>query len=91
VELASGRLRIPGSKTAAAADRTVDILPLLRDELAALAAARNGRELEALVFATSTGNRQGESNLRRRVLASAAERANVPLAKHGIRARSRAA
>ncbi|HEX4188487.1 MAG TPA: tyrosine-type recombinase/integrase [Solirubrobacteraceae bacterium] len=77
VHLASGRLRVRAGKTAAA-ERTVDLLPLLRDELAALAAAVRG-EGDAFVFATSTGGRQQASNLRRRVLAPAVEAANEAL------------
>jgi integrase len=57
VQLASGRLRVRQSKTDAGV-REVDIRPLLRDELAALAAMRRGRDPNAIVFATSTGKRQ---------------------------------
>jgi integrase len=83
VDLANGRLRIAGTKTDAAA-RVVDLLPLLRDELAALAASRPHRGTSDLVFGTGTGAKQSPSNVRRRVLASAGERANVQLAQRGI-------
>jgi integrase len=79
VELGRGILRVPGTKTAAA-DRTVTLLPLLRDELAALAAPRRNVDRNALVFGTSTGAKQSPSNVRRRVLARAVERANERLA-----------
>jgi integrase len=37
----------------------------------------------AFVFGTTTGKREGATNVRRRVLAKAVERANEQLAKHG--------
>src|SRR4051794_38173808 len=74
VHLATGRLRVPGTKTAAA-ERTVDLLPLLRDELAAHA-AQSRRGPDGLVFATSSGGKFGATNVRRRVLTPAVERAN---------------
>jgi integrase len=45
VDLAVGRLRVQGTKTDAA-DRTVELLPVLRDELATYAAARGVRSRE---------------------------------------------
>lgn len=80
VDLARGVLRVRGTKTDAA-ERTVDLLPLLRDELSAWAAAQLDRNPEALVFATATGRRQGATNIRRRVMAPAVERANERLRK----------
>jgi integrase len=80
VDLARGVLRVPGTKTDAA-ERTVNLLPLLRDELASHAAARARRAPEALVFGTSTGGKQSPTNVRRRVLAKAAELANDRLAE----------
>lgn len=84
VELAVGRIRVPGTKTDAAVDRTVYLLPLLRDELAELAAVRRGSDPDALVFATATGKGYSRSNIRQRVLAPAVERANANLARRGI-------
>ena len=83
VELANGRIVVCRSKTAAG-ERTVDLLPLLRDELAMLAAARRADDLTAFVFGTSTGRRRTASNARRRVFKTAVERANERLAKRGI-------
>lgn len=80
VDLASGRLRVTGTKTDAAA-RVVDILPPLRDDLLAYAASRPNRSAEGLVFATATGEKHLATNVRRRVLAKAAELANERLAK----------
>jgi integrase len=81
VHLASGRLKIRAGKTAAA-ERTVNLLPLLRDELVALAAdRRKEHEPGAYVFGTATGQRQGATNVRRRVLAPAVKRANERLVK----------
>jgi hypothetical protein len=52
---------VGGTKTDAA-DRAVDVLPLLRDELAAHAAAHPERDRDALVFATGTGGKQSLTN-----------------------------
>jgi len=79
VDLAAGKLRVRGTKTAAAA-RTIDMLPALRDELMALKVARDpGRD--ELVFGTSRGAKDSPSNVRRRVLAAAVEKANERLAR----------
>lgn len=83
VQLANGRLVVCRSKTAAG-ERTVDLLPLLRDELATLAARRRGRDLDALVFATSTGGALTRSNTARRALHPAVTRANERLAERSI-------
>jgi integrase len=79
VDLARGSVKVPGTKTAAA-DRAVTLLPLLRDELATHAAACRDRRPDALVFGTRTGAKQSPTNVRRRVLAKAVERANKRLA-----------
>ena len=81
VDLAGGRLRIADAKTAAGV-RDVHLMPVLRDELAAVKAGSNPRA-EALVFATSRGKPFGASNLRRRVLAPAIELADERLAQAG--------
>jgi integrase len=78
VDLAGGRLRVRGTKTDAA-DRTVELLPALRDELAVYAASRRSRERDARVFTTERGGRVSESNVRQRTLAPAVERANETL------------
>lgn len=82
VDLARGVLHVPGTKTDAAA-RTVSILPLLRDELAAHAASRDARAPDGLVFATSAGGKHSQSNVRRRVLTKAVDLANEHLALRG--------
>jgi integrase len=79
VDLANGRILVRGTKTAAAA-RVVDLLPLLRDELTAYAAARASRQPHDLVFATATGGKHSATNVRRRVLGPAVSRANEKLA-----------
>ena len=83
IDLAGGRLKVPGTKTDAAA-RTVPLLPLLRDELLAHAARRESSDPSALVFATRTGQKIGATNVRKRVLAPAVEKANAALAKQDI-------
>jgi integrase len=80
VDLANGRLRIGGTKTDAA-NRTVELLPALRDELAAYAASRPRRDRDERVFTSARGGRISESNVRNRALASAIANANAALAK----------
>jgi integrase len=69
--------------------RTIDLLPVLRDELLAHKAHQVSKRSEAgrlalaseLVFPTSNGEQFGASNIRRRVLDKAVERANERLAE----------
>jgi integrase len=89
LDLASGTLQVRGTKTDAA-ERTVDLLPVLRDELLSYAAARPDRDPDALVFATSRAGRRyagaakhSPSNIRNRVLNPAIAAANKTLAKRG--------
>jgi integrase len=82
VDLATGRLRIGDAKTEAGR-RYVTIRPALRDDLASLRTVMITSSPESLVFATSTGRPLGATNVRRRVLAPAVERANAMLAFHG--------
>lgn len=77
VSLPARRLKVAGSKTDAGV-RTVELLPALADELAAMR-ARSGGAPDALVFGTSTGAKQSPSNVRNRVLAPAVELANAVL------------
>jgi integrase len=79
VDLARGTIVVRASKTDAGM-RTVNIVPVLRDELGAYAARAQG-EPDALVFGSSNGQPQSPSNIRRRVLAEAVKDANVKLAK----------
>jgi integrase len=83
LDLAGGRLKVPGTKTAAAA-RTVPLLPLLRDELLAHAARRESSDPDALVFGTRTGGKLGATNVRKRVLAPAVEFADARLGKQEV-------
>src|SRR3954454_17577476 len=83
VDLAGGRLSVPGTKTGAA-QRVVPLLPLLRDELLAHAARRQTTDRNALVFPTRTGEKLGASNIRRRLLGPAVEKANAALVEQGI-------
>lgn len=80
VDLARGTIRIRGTKTDAAA-RTVNVLPVLRDELLSYRARLGDVKGDALVFGTSTGGRQSPTNVRRRLLAKAVEGANEQLAR----------
>lgn len=82
VNLADGKLRVRESKTAAGV-RVVDVLPVLRDELVAYKAQVRDLQPDGLVFATTTGGRQSETNVRRRVLAKAVEIANEQLEAGG--------
>jgi integrase len=82
VDLARGTIKVRSSKTDAGV-RTVNIVPVLRDELLAY----RSRTLDApgvLVFGSSKGNVQSPSNIRRRLLAKAEAAANVKLAKARI-------
>lgn len=89
LDLASGTLHVRGTKTDAA-ERTIDLLPVLRDELLAYAAANADRDPDALVFATSGyggrykgGEQHSPSNIRNRVLTPAVTNANAKLTKRG--------
>lgn len=78
VDLAAGRIMVRDAKTEAGV-RMVTMLPALRDELNAYAAATK-HDRQALVFGTSTGAKQGATNVRRRVLAKAIDKANEQMA-----------
>lgn len=80
VDLAGGHLRVGAAKTAAGV-REVDLLPALRGELAEHKAGARDARPDALVFATSEGTPQTATNVRRRVLAKAVEKADERLAK----------
>ncbi len=77
VDLARGTITVRAAKTDAGV-RTVNVLPVLRDELGAYRARLNATP-DALVFGTTTGKRQGATNVRRRILALAVENANKQL------------
>jgi integrase len=73
VDLAVGILRIRASKTDAG-ERRIEVLAPLRDDLLAVKARRD-EPRDALVFGTSRGGKDSDSNVRRRLLALAVERA----------------
>jgi integrase len=79
VDLVRGTIKVRASKTDAGV-RTVNIVPILRDELLAYKA----RTIDApgvLVFGSSKGNIQSPRNVYHRVLAKAVETANEKLVK----------
>jgi integrase len=82
VDLARGTLTVRQGKTAAAA-RTVNLLPVLQDELSAYR-ARLIAPAESLVFATSTGHTHSRSNIRSRIMDPAVTLANERLAERQI-------
>ncbi len=71
VDLASGWLRVRGTKTDEA-DRRVKIRGALRDELAAVRGRNQDAPQSAYVFPTASGGKLGQNNFRRRVLGRAA-------------------
>lgn len=83
VNLAGGRVKVRDAKTAAGV-RSVNLLPVLRDELLAYRSRVPGASPDSLVFGTSTGGRQSETNVRRRILAPAVKKANERLAKREL-------
>lgn len=82
VDLATGRLKVADSKTAAGL-RTVDLTPMLLDELKAAKAKASASEPDDLAFPTRVGTMRDRNNVRTRVLAPAIEKANKNLAKVG--------
>jgi integrase len=81
IDLARGLLHVRQSKTHAGV-RDVTLMPLLRDELAALKAAVSPSPDDP-VFTTRNGTPQTRHNIRRRVLLPAVARANAQLADVG--------
>lgn len=83
VDLANGRLHVGRSKTAAGM-REVDLLPILRDELAALKIAAGERATpNAEVFVTRKGKPRDRHNVRQRVVAPAVVKADDLLEDRG--------
>ena len=78
VNLADGRITVGSSKTDAGI-REVDLLPLLRDELAAHKAAGARSKPNDLVFSTRTGAPRDRYNLRQRVVLPVAREAAARL------------
>jgi integrase len=81
VDLAGGWLTVRSSKTDAGV-RRIELLPVLRDELATYKAGVTARP-DGRVFATSTGAAMNPSNIRNRILAPSIERASKRLVKAG--------
>jgi integrase len=84
VDLARGTITIRAAKSDAGV-RTVNILPILRDALGSYRARLNTMP-DKLVFGTTSGERQGATNVRRRVLAPAVEKANKQLTADEVEA-----
>jgi integrase len=82
VDLAGGRLTVVASKTDAG-KRTVDISPMLREELALHRASSRSVADDDLVFATRTGRPFTRDNIRCKMVHKAVERANETLAAAG--------
>lgn len=82
VDLAGNRITVRASKTDAGL-RQIDLLPALRDELAAYKANAASTAPNGYVFATMAGTEPKQGNIRRRVLDKAVERANEKLAESG--------
>ncbi len=83
VDLAAGRLRVIDSKTDAGV-REVELLPLLREELATHKAGCRNPSGGALVFATGTGGAQNPSNVRNRILTGSVKLANERREQAGL-------
>jgi integrase len=77
IDLSRGALRIDQAKTDAGV-RTINLLPVLRDELRKHK-ARGEHTANQLVFATSTGRAVTATNVRKRILRPAIVRANETL------------
>lgn len=75
VDLSRGTMRVRAAKTAAGL-RTVNLLPVLLEELTDYS-ARQPSPGDTLLFGTSTGRRQQATNVRRRILAKAVQHANA--------------
>ena len=82
VDLAHGRITVGRSKTDAGM-REVDLLPLLRDELAAHKAAARAAGHDDLVFPTAAGTPRDKDNARERVIRPVVTRAEMLLAERG--------
>jgi integrase len=82
VDLARGTITVravdAGAGKTPSAERTINMLPVLRDELASYAAGAK-RQASGLVFATTTGAALSVSNVYKRILAKAVKKANERL------------
>jgi integrase len=82
VDLAGNRITVRKAKTDAGM-RRIDLLPALRDELAAYKAQAPDIAPDAFVFPSAKGTKMTQENVRARVLAKAVEKANENLTKAG--------
>ncbi len=82
VDLAGGWLDVHGTKRDAS-DRRVKIRGALRDELLAVRGRHQDAPQDGYVFATSTGGKPSEDNVRNRVLRAAVKRASERLEAEG--------
>jgi integrase len=82
VDLARGTITIRAAKTDAGV-RTINLLPVLGDELRTYRAQLASAPATARVFGTGTGGRASETNVRRRILAPAVEAANAAMEELG--------
>jgi integrase len=80
LDLAGNRLVVRASKTDAGV-RQIDLLPALRDELAAYKAQAPSTPPDGYVFATAAGTQPKQVNIRRRVFDQALAKANEKLAE----------
>ncbi len=83
VNIARGTLTVERSKTDAG-ERTIDLTPALREELAIWLDRSPFREQSDLVFATTTGKPDNRNNVRNRLLVRAIKKANQKLSELGI-------
>jgi integrase len=82
VDLAGNRIGVRESKTDAGT-RQIDLLPALRDELAAYKAQAPDTQPTAFVFPSATGTKLAQENIRSRVLEKTIERTNEKLIDTG--------
>jgi integrase len=83
IDLANGRLHVRRAKTDAGV-REVDLLPILRDELASHKVARAAIGPDTPVFVTSSGKPRDRHNLRLRVVTPLARKADELLAQRDL-------
>lgn len=83
VDLAAGRIRVPGTKTDAAV-RGVIMMPILRDELAAHKAGSARTSPDDWVLPTASGTQRTKDNARQRVWQPVMKRANENLLKRDL-------
>jgi integrase len=82
VDLAGNRIMVRESKTDAGT-RQIDLLPVLRDELAAYKPQAPDIAPDAFVFPSTKDTRMTQENIRSRVLRTAVEKANEKLTSSG--------